>query len=345
MEEKGNYIDTRELLRKVIKRKKVFFVTWPIVFVVSCFIILCVPRTYTTSTMLAPELGTGLTTGTLGSIASSFGIDFGMEETGDAISPLLYPNLMEDNGFVVGLFPIRVKSADGEIDCTYYEYIKKYQKHAWWSAIPRFIRSLLPKPKDILAGAETEKNPYILSRNEDAIVHIVQASITISIDNKTGVITVETEAQDPLICKTLADSVTVHLQKFITDYRTNKARIDMEYYKQLVTDAKKDYDDVRREYGRHSDENMDVILQTYKLNIEDLENDMQLKFDTYTQLNAQLQTAIAKVQERTPAFTTLKGANMPPRPSKPKRMLFVLAMLVLCTAVDIVYILKDDLFK
>lgn len=40
--------------------------------------------------------------------------------------------------------------------------------------------------------------------------------------------------QDPLISATMADSVSMHLQQFITKYRTNKARIDVEHYQKLA---------------------------------------------------------------------------------------------------------------
>ena len=39
--------------------------------------------------------------------------------------------------------------------------------------------------------------------------------------------------QDPLICKTVADSVRNRLQDFITVYRTDKARKDVRYYENL----------------------------------------------------------------------------------------------------------------
>ena len=76
---------------------------------------------------------------------------------------------------------------------------------------------------------------------------------------------------------------------------------------------------------------------------EQLENDKQLKLNTYSTLNVQLDAARAKVQERTPAFTTLKGAAVPLKPSGPKRMFFVLGMLILATMGGIVYIIKDDI--
>ena len=76
-----------------------------------------------------------------------------------------------------------------------------------------------------------------------------------------------------------------------------------------------------------------------------MENDMQLKYNTYTTLNTQLQAAKAKVQERTPAFTVIKGADVPIKPTGPKRMLFVLGMLFLTTIVLCLYSVKDIFLK
>ena len=56
---------------------------------------------------------------------------------------------------------------------------------------------------------------------------------------------------------------------------------------------------------------------------------MQLKYNNYTAMVTQYQAAKAKVQERTPAFTMIKGSSVPIKPSGPKRMIFVLIMLIL----------------
>ena len=142
----------------------------------------------------------------------------------------------------------------------------------------------------------------------------------------------------------MADSVALRLQQFITDYRTNKARIDYEYYKQLAMDAKHEYEKTRQMYANMADANSKVALRSVELKMEDMENDMQLKFNAYTALNTQMQAAKAKVQERTPAFTTLKGASVPVKPTGPKRMLFVLGMVILAAFGTVLYILKEILF-
>ena len=347
MEEKkqqqAEIIDLRLIAKKIWANKRVFYKTVPIVLVISCVYIFSLPRYYTSEIKLAPEVENSMSGG-LSSIAASFGFNLGDMQTSDAISPMLYPDLMDDNGFVSGMFSIRVQDLDHEIDACYYDYLKKYQKKAWFLYPIGWLKSLLPK-KDGNKGADKGFNPYHLSESDFEMTDKIRDNITISIDKKTGVITINTKAQDALICKTLADSIKGQLQTFITDYRTNKARVDYEYYKKLVASAKRDYERVRQQYGATSDADMDVTMKSVELKITDLENDMQLKYNTYSTMCAQMEAAKAKVQERTPAFTVIKGADVPIKPAGPKRVLFVLGMLFLTILGTATYIVKDDLFS
>ena len=117
--------------------------------------------------------------------------------------------------------------------------------------------------------------------------------------------------QDPLISATMADSVRQRLQAFITDYRTQKARNDLAYMENLFAEAREQYVKARQQYASFSDTNQDLLLQSYKSKQDDLENDMQLKYNAYTQIYEQLQLSRAKVQERTPAFTVVQSASVP----------------------------------
>ena len=337
-------IDLRVVFRKIWDNRKLFYKVLPIVFVVSCAYIFAQPRYYTADAKLAPEMGNSAT-GSIGSIASAFGFDISNMETTDAIYPNLYPDLMEDNGFVTGLFNIKVVSQDGEINTNYHDYLKKHQKRSVWSYPTSWISSLFKSKKKTTSGGKGASDPYELSEDENNVAEAIRANIQFGFNEKTGVITIKTKAQDAKICRTLADSVMEHLQDFITAYRTNKARIDYEYYKQLAAKAKQDYEKVRRQYGSLSDANTNVKLHSVELQLQDMENDMQLKFNAYSTINTQLEAAKAKVQERTPAFTMLKGASVPIKPAGPKRMLFVIFMLAVATLATTTYILRGDILK
>ena len=337
-------IDLRVVFKKIWARRKLFYKVLPVTFVLSCAYILCIPRYYTSSLSLAPELSSiSGVSGTLSSLASSFGFDLGSMETTDAINPMLYPDLMDDNGFVAGLFDIKVESQDGTIKCNYYDYLTKYAQRPWWQYVSGWINNLFPKEDS--AKGRKEFDPYYLSKKEDGVAKKIRKNITINIDKKTSVITIEVDAQDPLICRSLADSVKERLQVFITNYRTNKSRIDEEYYKKLALTAKAEYEEARRLYASYSDSNMDLMLESYRAKQTDLENDMQLKYNTYNTIMAQYQAARAKVQERTPAFTLVKGAAVPIKPTGPKRMLFVIGMCILVTMITSLWLIRDVVKK
>ena len=342
----SNTVDYAVLFRKVWNKKRLFiYKVWPITFVLSCTYILGVPRYYTSVARLAPELGGTGMEGSIASVASSLGFDLSGMQTTDAISPLLYPDLMEDDGFVTGLFNIKVESEDGDINTTYHDYLVKHQKQSLWSYPMSWLSDLLKSKKNYGGKGDGTFNPYHLPEDEHNVAEAIRGNIQLSINDKTGVISVNTKAQDALICKTLSDSVCVHLQNFITAYRTNKARVDYEYYKELAATAKRDYETVRQQYARMADANTQVSLRSVELKVQDIESDMQLKFNAYTTINNQLEAAKAKVQERTPAFTVIKGASVPIKPAGPKRMLFVAFMLLLATMVTITVILRKDLKK
>ena len=329
-------IDIIDISKKLWAKKKLFAKTLPIAFVVACIYILGFPRYYTTDIKLAPELGGTSIGSTLGSLASSFGFDLDNLQSNDAITPLLYPDLMEDNGFVTSLFNVQVKSKDGSIETTYHDYLKKYQKPVIWLIPFDWAKNLFKKKSK---GDTVIFDPYNLSKDEDDIVGSIRDKIKIDFDKKTAVISISIKDEDALICKTIGDSVKARLQDFITNYRTSKARNDYEYYQKLTMEAKQDYEKARQRYGSMADANSKVALKSLELKLEDMENDLQLRYNAYTTISTQMQASKAKVQERTPAFTVIKGASVPLKPAGPKRMIFVAFVLLLTFACTSLYIL------
>ena len=215
MEENKNkdVIDLRQLFKKIKDRKRLFFITLPATFVLSCLYIICFPRYYDTDVRLAPEMENSMSGGALGSIAASFGFDLSNMESADAISPMLYPDLMSDNGFVSKFFNFKVVSADGEINTNYHDYLQKMQKHPWWDDVFEWMRNLLPKKQEETiagAGGDGKYNPYVLSRREDGLIHKIQDNVQFSMDKKTGVITIMVRDQDKLICRLLAAAAVHH---------------------------------------------------------------------------------------------------------------------------------------
>ena len=346
---KKDTIDYSKIIKTLWKKKKVFFKVWPIVFMLSCLWILPQPRYYKCDVMLAPETSTDDVAGSLSSMASSFGIKFGSANN-DAIYPELYPDLLSSNEFMIGVLETPITTSDSSLTTDYYTYLVKHQKANWLTqpfvdAMEWVKRTLADKDKLANAGSPKALDPFKLSEFDFNIVEIAKKKILCYVNKKTEVITITFTDQDPYIAAIMANSVKQHLQNYIIDYRTKKARIDVEHYQVLADSAYTEYELATERYDKFCDRNQDLILQSTISKRENLQKDMDQKFATYTASKTQLEVMKAKLQEKTPAFTTLKSATVPIKPAGPKRMIFVAAMLVLSTIITATWLTRDEIVK
>lgn len=350
MEEKKSekdVIDLKKVIMTIWTKKKVFFIEWPIVFILSCIWILPQPRFYTSEVSLAPEATGEALGGGLASLASSFGFDLGSGGT-DAIYPSLYPDLMSSNEFIVDLFKVQVTTEDKSLSTDYYTYLRKHQKKNWltkpFKDLSRKITGLfVPAKKG--AASSSELNPFMLSEPDFKLTGKVRDYITCNVDKKNDVITISVKDQDRVICATLADSVSQLLQRYITAYRTKKARIDASHYKTLTDSAQVEYDKAVKAYSTFCDSYHGNLTQVYQSERDRLHNELDMRLNTYNVMKTQYEAMLARVQERTPAFTTLQGATVPIKPSEPKRVLFVLGMLILSTFVTVLWVARKEIIK
>ena len=216
------------------KNKKYFFIILPVVFIIAAFLSLSIPNYYNCKVMLAPELSMSNTNRarSLTNLASSLGINLSTTtNNGDALFPTLYPELMNSVTFRTSLFPITVQNEKSGKVMTYYDYLKDEQKYPWWSKIMPAIMSVFRDKKE---DAQKEVNIFKLTKEQSKVAKMIAKRVICDVDNKTFVITINVTDQDPVIAATIADSVQQKLQEFITDYRTRKARKDLEHNQKIV---------------------------------------------------------------------------------------------------------------
>ena len=84
--------------------------------------------------------------------------------------------------------------------------------------------------------------------------------------------------QDARIAACLTDTVMSQLQNYVTEYRTNKARKYFQFQQSLFERKKKEYEKAQEEYAKFADANKNIILLSYRVEQERLENDMNCAF-------------------------------------------------------------------
>lgn len=330
-------IDWMALLRRILAIRRKLYLAAAVGLVAGVIIALSIPKQYTVSVTLSPEMGSGKSGGGLSSLAASF-LGGGGSDSPDALNATLAPDIVASTPFLLELFDARVRTADGKVDTTLVAYLNE-QSAPWWSYILRApgmavggIKSLLggdkkELPADSLAGGAIE-----LSEKEAGKLGVLRQSVLANVDKKTSITTLTVTLQDPKVTATVADSVVSKLQQYITAYRTRKAKEDCRYLEQLYRERQAEYYEAQQRYANYVDANSNVVFQSTLAERERLQNDMSLAYQVYSQVAQQLQVARAKVQEEKPVFAVVEPAVVPREPSGTSRKVIVLGLVFLAVA-------------
>lgn len=337
-------IDLLELAGKIWADRRLVLKWCGIAVVVALVVAFSIPKEYTTTVMLAPEVeGGSRPLGGLSALAGMAGINMGSGESSDALYPDLYPDIVSSVGFTTELFNVPVKDAEGELDTNLYTYLKEEQRSPWWSAIISFpfkclgwVMSLFKEEEE---GTDGGVNPFQLTKDEDGVVKALNERIAVSVDKKTSLISLSVTMQDPLISATMTDTVMAKLQDYITEYRTNKARHDLDFTQKLYDEAQKKYYDAQQAYADYVDMNQNISLRSVQTRQERLQNEMNLAYNLYNQTAQQLQLAKAKVQENTPVYTIVQAATVPLKASKPSKLMILVGFVFLAGVGSVGWIL------
>ena len=345
IKKKSHEIDVIGIAKRVFAEWKLLLKFVGVAAVVGVVIALNTPKAYTTSVILAPEVsGAGNMLDNLSDLASMVGVNIGSSSSSiDAIYPEIYPDVIASSGFIINLFDVNVRLMD-KTEKSFYDHLTKDMKVPFWSWPKIWISKLFEegtKPNQKII------DPFCLTKEQSAICKLFRSRVSCIVDKKTSVVTISFEDNDPMASAIMADTILSRLQQYIIQYRTKKARLDVNYSEQLYKNAKKEYEDARLKYARTADASTHVVMMSRQSTLDDLENDMQLKYSVFQQMTQQLNIARAKLQERTPAFSVIQEASVPIQPSSFPRSIMVIGYMflgaVLC-ALWIVY-LRDPIKK
>ncbi len=329
-------IDLLELALKVWAERRWILKCCGYAVIVGLVIAFSIPKEYTATATIAPELSDGKSGGGLSSLAAMAGFNINTSSGADAIYPDLYPDIVSSTPFVTGLFDVPVQDIDGEINTTLYDYMSEHQRSAWWSYIISAPFKALGWTISLFKEAKEEGgkfDPFQLTKEQTDIAKALSDRIVVSVDKKTGVTTISVTMQDPRISACLTDTVVSRLQSYIIDYRTNKARKDFQFQEKLFERKKKEYEHAQENYAKFADANKNIILQSYRAEQVRLENEMNLAYQVYTSVAQQLQMAEAKVQEITPVYTIVEPATIPIKASKPSKAMILIGVVFLAGCV------------
>lgn len=353
MEEKDKEteIDLLELGKKLWDNKKFIIKAAVIGAVAGLVVAFSIPKEYTSTVTLTPESKSTGSGGAFGSLASLAGINLASFSGNDALtSPYLYPEVLYSTPFIKELLSIQVKDTTQDINTTLYIYMRDCQVSPWWRTVISFpfkiIKLFKGENKEYSEDINNKSGETkVISREEMKIIQTVQSGISINLDKKTELTSISFTAQSPEIASCLVDSITSHLQSYIIDYRTKKARNDLQYIKGLYDEAQLNYYQAQSELAKFKDGNKHIVSAKYNVGEERLQNEVDLAFSVYNQTAQQLQVAKIKIQDKTPVFTIIQPAIYPFIPSKPQKKLIIGVFIFFFLMASSLWVLRGSLFE
>lgn len=327
-------IDWMDILRRIYAIRKTLYKAAGVGVILGILIALSIPKQYTVTVTLSPEMGGDKAGGGLASPASFFLGGGASSNSPDALNATLAPDIVASTPFILELFNTKVQTLDGKLDTTLVAYLDE-QKSPWFSYIVKApgmaigaIKSLFSEETDTV----TTLNPFQLTQKEAGKVASIKQAITAEVDKKTAMTTLTVTLQDPKVTAIVADSVVEKLQQYIIDYRIKKAKEDCAYLEELYKERQQEYYNAQSKYAHYFDSNRNIALQSVRAEQERLQNDMSLAYQVYSQVAQQLQVARAKIQEEKPVFAVVEPATVPLQPSGTNRKIILvgIAFLVIC---------------
>ena len=333
-----------DLVYGLIKKNwKKFFVIGFITSVITMALLFCIPRHYVVTVKLAPEYGESSGAGgALSSAASMFGLNLGGQGA-DAIVPEFYPDIVKSTDFLVPIMGIKTVTRNGDFEGTYAEYVLKKEKFPWWiKLLGKAKRLVSKKPVPFNTSSDYKINSFMLTKAESDLLKRISEYIGCTVDEKSGIITLTFKAQDPLVAANMANAVKEELQAFITKYRTEKNKIELNHSVAMCDTAYAKYVEAQKMYAEFVDKHQGISKQVYKVEEERLAGEMQLAFEIYNTLYQQKLLNEAEVQRRTPAFTVVQNASVPVKPASSMKLIKTAFMAILSALVYLIMLIARD---
>ena len=318
-------IDLVMIYKKLKKSWKRVSVWCFVSVVIGIGIAFSIPKKFTVTAELAPELGSNISK--LGSLTSMLGVT-NLGDGSDALYPTLYPELTQSTPFMVNLLSSEVllEEEDYSESMSLRTYLTQHTRSPWWSVAVHWVTDLFKKdegaPRDTI-------DPFQLTVSEDALIRSLQKLVDVSVDKKTMSITIKTKAQNAHVAADMCITVTTLLRQSVTDYRTNKAKEDLAYYQTLYQEVKSEYYQAQSNYAHYVDSHQGIILLSVKAEQERLQNEKNLKYQLYNSIAGELQRAKAKVQQETPVFAEVVPPTIPLKASHPQKKIIAALFLFL----------------
>lgn len=313
---------------------------------IGFFVAILIPNEFTASSTMVPQISDPKSKlAGLSGLAALAGVNISTVSASE-LSPRTYSSIISSVPFQLELMetPLNFEKLDNQV--TLYDYYSKikignpFRKYT--VGLPSIIIKTIKgkkKNKFIISKA----NPlYVLTENQIEVQKIIEKQVGISVNDLDGYVSISCSLPEAYAAAQLVQNAQVLLQRYITEFKIEKARVDLEFIQQRYDEAKKSYQTTQQQLASFRDRNMNMSTSVAKTEEERLTNEYSLVTGVYSELAKVLEQAKIKVKEETPVFTIIKPVSVPIEKARPNRPLILAISAFIGLIVGTVIVLGKD---
>lgn len=319
------------ILRRIWRIRKTL-VKWEacglLVGLVICF---SIPKEYTTTIKLVPEKTT--TNVEMDALSESvLSILMNMGDDPDAYSKKLYAILMDNLDFFYDLLDLEFEDSS-HAHYKLRDLLSSEFKHPWWYYFTTYPIDLC---KEYLGATSYKVSSRFMPTSQDVnIISELQKRVMLSEVERTGMLELEIQMQDPKVAAVLADTISSRLERLLADYRMAKYVNKVEYTKQRVAETQTNYHTLQDSLAFYQDCHNQLSHNVDRIKGERLRADRDIAFNVYSMSRIEEQAAEAKLLDNKSVFFTVEGARMAVKSSSPRKLVILSYVIFLCAYIPI----------
>lgn len=253
-----NEIDLIEVVKKLWAKRKFILKVTVVCACLGVLVALFSAKVFTASCTIVPQTGEKTTGGSLSGLAAIAGINIGSLGSGDVLSPKIYPKILASVPFQKEIMQTAIKfeEYDQPVKLLDYYTADEYAQFSLGGTILKYtiglpgviigaIRGEEPEPQYGEGAVATLES---LSKDEAECIKTLKDKINMNLNDKDGYITLSVDMPEPLAAAQLAAKVQELLQRYVTDFKIQKVKANLEFVEGRYEEAKKEYE--KKQIGR-----------------------------------------------------------------------------------------------
>ena len=263
--------------------------------------------------------------GSLSSLAALAGINLGDMSAGESLSPLIYPQILNNVEFNRELMrvPLHFKRYDEPVSLYDLRTDPKYRRFSlevikkYTIGLPFVILGAIrgEQPDVVVPGSGEEKKIIAYTNDEYEVYKALSKMISLTVEKKEGYLTLSVRSSEALVAAELCRGALDLMQKYISDFKQNQAKDNLAYLQARSEETRQGYLDKQMELAQYVDANRGVPTATSQTRRQQQTSEYDLAFALYTEVSKQLLQAELKVKNDTPVLSAVKPVDVPMKKS------------------------------